>query len=365
MFPGPHAVRGTAGRSEAGLVGRSRSVRRATGHPFYGRQPTPRYAANRGRARAGPRRTARRVPRPGGLPAGRGRPAGRAGLRRADRVRAARRRRVVRPDHRRQGRAGGDGGRGVPPLRAAARPAGRAGRLAGGGDGAVHRRPWRRSTSAPRRPTGSRGWSRRTSATASPRTSTARCRPTSTPRPATWCWTCSRTPGTRSSRSTGCGRRSRRTRGSPGRLALWGRRLVGEALSQAQRVAAERDALAALLVGGIVAPAAPTWPRSAGCSPGSPRTTPAGWPALRPRPPERTGPAAAHMRRSRPGGSRARRSRRRRACPRGRDLPAALVGQREHGGVAGHGGGDRRRGSRPWSRRCRSPARGWRAGRRS
>ncbi len=35
-----------------------------------------------------------------------------------------------------------------------------------------------------------------------------------------------------------------------GRLALWGRRLVGEALSQAQRVAADRDSLAALLVGG-------------------------------------------------------------------------------------------------------------------
>lgn len=35
-----------------------------------------------------------------------------------------------------------------------------------------------------------------------------------------------------------------------GRLALWGRRLVGEALSQAQRVAAERDALALLLIGG-------------------------------------------------------------------------------------------------------------------
>jgi tRNA-(MS[2]IO[6]A)-hydroxylase (MiaE)-like len=34
-----------------------------------------------------------------------------------------------------------------------------------------------------------------------------------------------------------------------GRLALWGRRLVGEALSQAQRVAADRDALAAVLVG--------------------------------------------------------------------------------------------------------------------
>lgn len=37
-----------------------------------------------------------------------------------------------------------------------------------------------------------------------------------------------------------------------GRLALWGRRLVGEALSQAQRVAVERDALASLLVGGGV-----------------------------------------------------------------------------------------------------------------
>ena len=34
-----------------------------------------------------------------------------------------------------------------------------------------------------------------------------------------------------------------------GRLALWGRRLVGEALSQSQRVAVERDALASLLVG--------------------------------------------------------------------------------------------------------------------
>jgi hypothetical protein len=34
-----------------------------------------------------------------------------------------------------------------------------------------------------------------------------------------------------------------------GRLALWGRRLVGEAMSQAQRVAAERDGLASLIVG--------------------------------------------------------------------------------------------------------------------
>jgi hypothetical protein len=35
-----------------------------------------------------------------------------------------------------------------------------------------------------------------------------------------------------------------------GRLSLWARRLVGEALTQAQHVAAERDALAMLLVGG-------------------------------------------------------------------------------------------------------------------
>jgi hypothetical protein len=41
-----------------------------------------------------------------------------------------------------------------------------------------------------------------------------------------------------------------------GRLALWARRLVGEALSEAQRVAAERDALAALIVGGIERPGA-------------------------------------------------------------------------------------------------------------
>ncbi|MBA2695367.1 MAG: ferritin-like fold-containing protein [Ornithinimicrobium sp.] len=41
-----------------------------------------------------------------------------------------------------------------------------------------------------------------------------------------------------------------------GRLALWGRRLVGEALAQTQRVAVERDALAALLVGAWEVPGA-------------------------------------------------------------------------------------------------------------
>jgi len=39
-----------------------------------------------------------------------------------------------------------------------------------------------------------------------------------------------------------------------GRLALWARRLMGEALSQAQRVVAERDALAGLLAGGVDRP---------------------------------------------------------------------------------------------------------------
>jgi hypothetical protein len=39
-----------------------------------------------------------------------------------------------------------------------------------------------------------------------------------------------------------------------GRLALWGRRLVGEALSQAQRVAANRDALSSLLTGTVDRP---------------------------------------------------------------------------------------------------------------
>ena len=90
-----------------------------------------RYAADRERA---PRPDGRR-----GLPAGRGRPARRAGVRRADRLRAPRRRLVPGADPRRQGRPGRDGGRGVQPLRAAARPAGRARRRARGGHGAVHR----------------------------------------------------------------------------------------------------------------------------------------------------------------------------------------------------------------------------------
>ena len=41
---------------------------------------------------------------------------------------------------------------------------------------------------------------------------------------------------------------------SAGRLALWGRRLVGEALTQAQRVAADRDSLTSLLTGTVDRP---------------------------------------------------------------------------------------------------------------
>ena len=39
-----------------------------------------------------------------------------------------------------------------------------------------------------------------------------------------------------------------------GRLALWGRRLMGEALSQAQTLVAERDTMSAVLVGAVDAP---------------------------------------------------------------------------------------------------------------
>ncbi|CAN5385061.1 ferritin-like domain-containing protein [soil metagenome] len=39
-----------------------------------------------------------------------------------------------------------------------------------------------------------------------------------------------------------------------GRLALWGRRLMGEALTQAQRVAADRDSLTSLLTGSVDRP---------------------------------------------------------------------------------------------------------------
>jgi hypothetical protein len=39
-----------------------------------------------------------------------------------------------------------------------------------------------------------------------------------------------------------------------GPLALWGRRLVGEVMTQAQQIAAEREGLTALIVGGVDRP---------------------------------------------------------------------------------------------------------------
>ena len=62
-----------------------------------------------------------------------------------------------------------------------------------------------------------------------------------------------RRAGRRSS-STGCAPAIAADPRLGGRLALWGRRLMGEALTQAQRVAAERDALTALLAGGVDRP---------------------------------------------------------------------------------------------------------------
>ncbi len=59
------------------------------------------------------------------------------------------------------------------------------------------------------------------------------------------------TGGTAASPWRRCARRSTPTRASEGRLALWARRLMGEALSQSQRVVADRDALSTMLVGGV------------------------------------------------------------------------------------------------------------------
>ena len=61
-----------------------------------------------------------------------------------------------------------------------------------------------------------------------------------------------------------------------GRLALRGRRLVGEALSQAQRVAADRDALTQLLTGTVDRPGMDLAAISRMCS-GWSKTTQSGW----------------------------------------------------------------------------------------
>ncbi len=98
------------------------------------------------------------------------------------------------------------------------------------------------------------GWSRRTWGTASEQTSTERSRRTWIRRAGNSCWmSC----GDLGQSAFVVDRVRAAIAADPrvaGRLALWGRRLVGEALSQAQRVAAERDALSMLLVGGVDRP---------------------------------------------------------------------------------------------------------------
>ena len=64
-----------------------------------------------------------------------------------------------------------------------------------------------------------------------------------------WCRRCLPTPGTRLRRPGGPGGLPPTAR-SPGRLALWGRRLLGEAVTQAQAVIAEHDELAELIIAG-------------------------------------------------------------------------------------------------------------------
>ena len=209
---------------------------------------------------------------------------------------------------------------------------------------------------------GWRAWSRRTSGTGSRPTSTARWRSSWTRRPATWCSTCSPTPATPTSRSARCGRRSRPTPRWPAGWRCGRRRLVGEALSQAQRVAAERDALAELLVGGTGdlagSPPAqadhqrphrphadhrpvrltPRAPRGTGARGTDARRIWTGWgpPPWRGswRGPDHSpgrrvdaqghGVGSRHDTRSRPGGGRPRRSRRRPAVARD-EHPAALL----------------------------------------
>ena len=241
-------------------------------------------------------------------------------LRGDHRFRADRRRCVARPHARRQGGVGGHGRPRVRALRAAARPAGRARRRSRCGHGAV-----RRAAAAFHEHTRPADWLEGlVKAYVGDGFATdfyRRSRRTSTSRRVRWCSRSYRIRVTPTSSWTGCGARSSEDPKVAGRLALWARRLVGEALSEAQRVAAERDALAALLVGGIERRGL-IWRRSGGCSLGSPRTTPSEWPRSGCRP-ERGHPrprisARSHEHRA----GRRERTGMRRSRARGRALPA-------------------------------------------
>ena len=141
------------------------------------------------------------------------RPARRARLRGADRVRPARRGRPAGADPRRPGRARPDGRRRDRPPRAAGRAAARAGADVDRGDGAVRRRARRLPRRHPGRAPGWRGWSRPTSATGWPPTSTGRSPPSCRSRTGRWSRRCSPTPVTPTSRCARCAQRSPPTQG--------------------------------------------------------------------------------------------------------------------------------------------------------
>ena len=118
------------------------------------------------------------------------------------------------------------------------------------GDGAVRLRARRLPREHPARAPGSRAWSRPTSATGWPPTSTARS-PRFLPEP-------DRALVLEVLADTGHADFAVREvraaiaadRKVAGRLALWGRRLVGEAMTQSQAVIAEHDGLAELIITG-------------------------------------------------------------------------------------------------------------------
>ena len=68
---------------------------------------------------------------------------------------------------------------------------------------------------------------------------------------APWSRRCWPTPATPTSPSARCAPRSPPTARSAGRLALWARRLVGEAITRSQAVIAERDELGRLIIDGM------------------------------------------------------------------------------------------------------------------